>query len=201
MDRLRRLANALRNETAKRLPYILLIFIVLSVIGGFKSYHKISEGVQIAKDNSMSSKTLLQKVASLSEDNKRLSAQNKVISTQNNQLAQQNAKHIDCIAGLLAQYTRDQKPVLSVDLDNCSISSLAVSWAAPEFPDVFDDNPTPATATAVPPTANTTAPPPPSPVAASPPPPNPQVQAPNFLNSLLDGTIKTVDRLSRGAHG
>lgn len=108
--------GTLWTEWVTRIPYMIAVFVFLILILGFKSYQNTVEGVRIARENSEINRSVLQKIAGLSEDNKRL-------SEQNNELAQQNATHIDCVAKIFAEYTRDQRPIGEVDLNNCIINS------------------------------------------------------------------------------
>ncbi len=112
MDKLTRLFKALLIESRHRLPYIFLVIAIIFLGQFIKLTYKTAEGVQIAKDNSTASKTLLTKVADLSADNKKL-------AEQNNQLAHENAAHIDCIATLFARYTRDHEPITLIDINTC----------------------------------------------------------------------------------
>ena len=51
-----------------------------------------------------------------------LAKQAKNTADVNQRIAKANGRHIDCIAGLFAQYTRDQKPIAKADLDKCQIT-------------------------------------------------------------------------------
>ena len=119
INKVQRIATELVKESAKRVPYILLILLVLLLV---QSYHN----TQLARDNSSATKSLLKKVASLGEDNKRLSEENQTLSQQGIRLAQQNAGHIDCIKKLFVDYVNSG--VLSrADADNCTVDAVATS--------------------------------------------------------------------------
>lgn len=120
--KLSRLLRALSNESVKRLPYIFFVLIVLSLVQFIRLSTQTAQGVQIAKDNSLDSKTLLKRVAELAQDNKQLSIQNKQLTEQNIQIAHENAQHLDCLADLFARYTRDGRPILTLDLNSCMIT-------------------------------------------------------------------------------
>ncbi len=109
----------LGRESIKRVPYMILVWVIISFVQLIGVSRQTAEGVRIAKDNSLDSKILLQKVADLGVDNKALSLQNKQLLEQNVQLANQNAAHIDCLANLFARYTRDLTPIQSIDLSAC----------------------------------------------------------------------------------
>lgn len=125
-DKIIRLAKALSNESVKRLPYIILIGLILIFIQFVHLNNQTAQGVRIATSNSVDSKTLLKKVAALSEDNKKLTQQNLDI-------AKENTAHLDCVAKLFAKYTRDLKPLYDINLDNCFIQEGAqmLSTASP----------------------------------------------------------------------
>jgi hypothetical protein len=125
-----RLLKALSNESIKRLPYIFFVLIVLSLIQFVRLSNQTAQGVQIAKDNSLDSRSLLKKVADIAQDNKRLSLQNKQLTEQNIQIASDNAKHLDCLADLFAQYTRTGRPILQLDLNTCMITQESLGTSA-----------------------------------------------------------------------
>lgn len=117
-DKIIRLLKALSNESVKRLPYIILVGLILIFIQFVHLNNKTAQSVRVATGNSIDTKTLLKRVAALSEDNKKLTQQNLDI-------AKQNAAHLDCVANLFAQYTRDQRPIYDIDLDKCFIQESA----------------------------------------------------------------------------
>lgn len=113
-----RLSKALRYESAKRLPWIIALVILLGGFAFYQSYHKTAEGVQIARDNTTSLKNLGLQIKTLTE-------QNTELTKQNNKLATENAKHIDCIAKLFAYWTQTGTPVTTTDLNACVIEALS----------------------------------------------------------------------------
>lgn len=117
-----RLGKALRYESAKRLPAIIILLILIGGWAFWQSYSKTAEGVRVAKDNTNS-------IRRLGEDNQRLLQQNKDLSEQNNRLAKENAKHIDCIAKLFATFIETGQ-VGSVDVDSCTIRAGSDSSSA-----------------------------------------------------------------------
>lgn len=116
-----RLLHALSNESVRRVPYVFLLLIILSLVQFTRLQIQTAHGVQIAKDNAVDAKTLLTKVASLSEDNKQLITQNKSLTEQNIQIANDNAKHLDCLADLFARYTRTGQAIYAIDLNSCMV--------------------------------------------------------------------------------
>jgi hypothetical protein len=129
-NKVSRLLRALSNESVKRLPYIFFVLIVISLIQFVRLGNQTAQGVQIAKDNSLDGKALLKKVADLAQDNKQLGLQNKKLAEQNIQIANDNAKHLDCLADLFAQYTRTGRPILQLDLNTCMITQGSVGTSA-----------------------------------------------------------------------
>lgn len=162
--KLHRLLRALSNESIKRLPYIFLVLIILSIIQFIRLSTQTAQGVQISKNNSLDSKTLLKRVADLAQDNKQLSIQNKQLTEQNIQIASDNAKHLDCLANLFANYTRTGRPILQLDLSTCMITqgssgtsaTGAQTSAPPSLPSPADhsSSPQPTTPAATPPSNN-----------------------------------------------
>lgn len=123
-DKVIRFTKAFTNESVRRLPYIILLLVVLSLVQFIRISNQTAESVRIATGNSIDNKSLLKKVAALSEDNKNL-------TKQNIQIAKESATHLDCVADLFARYTRDQSPVLKVDLMTCFIKSGEQTPATP----------------------------------------------------------------------
>jgi hypothetical protein len=124
---LRNKLRAFINESVKRLPYVLLLLVILTVFQLVRLSTQTNQGVRIAQGNSLDSKNLLKKVASLSENNKTLIIQNKNLTEQNIEIANENARHLDCLAKLFAAYTQDLRPISLVDLDGCKVLSQAPS--------------------------------------------------------------------------
>lgn len=118
-----RLSKALRNESIKRLPWIFLIFLVLLFAQFVRFNSQTAENTRIVRSNSTDTKTLLQRVADLSADNKRLTEQNLLLSKLTND-------HVDCLAKLFARYTQDRQPVSYADLTTCVILTRAASPTA-----------------------------------------------------------------------
>lgn len=115
-----RLIKAFVNETIKRIPYILLVLIVLIFAQTVQNNH-------ISKSNSIDTKNLLTKVAKLSEDNKQLSQQNQALTKQGTILASQSVALSKCIAYTFTTYTQTLTPVKFVDIDNCVTSAQTSS--------------------------------------------------------------------------
>jgi hypothetical protein len=119
-DKFARLSKAFRNETVRRLPYIVVLLIILSFIQFFHLNQQTAKSVRIATENSADSRALLKKVAALSEDNKKL-------TQQNIDLSQKNTDQIKCITKLFAL---GQRP-LQVDVDTCFIQADGQTLSMP----------------------------------------------------------------------
>jgi hypothetical protein len=116
-NKLIRLLKALSNETVKRIPYVILLLIILIFAQTVQANH--------------TGNSLIKKVAQLSEDNKKL-------SQQNNQLLQQGVGTVKqiklssdqsvainkCIGYTFATYTQTLSPVDFVNIDNCIIQNV-----------------------------------------------------------------------------
>jgi hypothetical protein len=128
-DKTIRLIKALSNESVKRLPYIIIIGLILVFAQFVRLNNQTAEGVMVAKNNSIGNQLLLKKIAEQAVQIAELSKENKASSQKNTSISKENSAHIDCVAKLFAQYTRDLKPVDDVNLDNCFIveTSQAVS--------------------------------------------------------------------------
>lgn len=138
IDKSVRMIKALGEETIKRLPYIALLLLILTLFGGYQSYRKTAEGVEIAKDNSLI-------IKQLAEDNKRLSEQNKQLSEENRRLAAQNQAYIKCIADVFARYTRDFRPVIIEDLAKCKTPTSDTQQSTTSSDTSTPSNPQPQT--------------------------------------------------------
>lgn len=115
IDKTVRLVKAFAKESAKRLPYILAIFLLIIVLQGYNNG-------RITKGNSTDTKTLLNRVASLGEDNKKLTQQNIDLQRQtNNQLA--------CLSNLFIDFINSGRAVTKADADSCSVSSALTEQA------------------------------------------------------------------------
>lgn len=123
-DKIIRLTKALSNESVKRLPYIILVGLVLVLVQFVRLNNQTAQSVRVATSNSVDVKKLLKRVASLSEDNKRLTKQNLDI-------AKENTAHLNCVAQLFAQYTRNLKPIYDVDLNNCFSREVSQTASTP----------------------------------------------------------------------
>jgi hypothetical protein len=125
-DKTIRLARAFSNETVKRLPYVLIVLIIMV-------FFQSVQNNRTAKSNSIDSKDLLVKVAALSEDNKRLTLQNQKLAKQGVDLATRSVNLNKCVGYAFATYTQTLQPVEFIDIDNCLISSMsAQSGSKPE---------------------------------------------------------------------
>lgn len=122
-----RLAKAFNNESVKRLPYIILVFLLLSV------YQLVKVNSQTAQ-TAESAKQLLTKVAALSIDNKRLNEQNHALTKQNNDLSQKISNQVNCQLQLFAQFTRTYMPIQPSDLTSCVISLVKTPATAATSP-------------------------------------------------------------------
>ena len=60
----------------------------------------------------------------------RLAARADATAQQNQRIARANGRHIDCLAELVAQYTRNNKPITRTDLDKCKITEQEVAGIA-----------------------------------------------------------------------
>lgn len=120
INKFTRFGKALLKELAKRVPFIILVAVLLGLVGAYKSYMKTAEGVQIAKANS----NVIRKQG---EDIKLLSEQNNQLSSDNQRLASQNKAYIKCIADVFARYTQDRRPVIIDNLEQCVTTSLSVN--------------------------------------------------------------------------
>lgn len=113
-----RFLKALSNESVRRLPYVFLIFIILLFIQFIRFNHQTAENTRIGRNNSTDTKTLLLRVKSLSEDNRRL-------TQQNIDLAKENATHLDCITKLFVTFLNGGLKPSQVDAARCTIESQA----------------------------------------------------------------------------
>lgn len=175
-DKLVRLFKALTNESVKRLPYVLLVLLVLSVVQLVHISNQTAQNIDIATKNSVDNRNLLKQVAALSADNKRL-------AQQNNRLAKENTTHQDCAAQLFAQYTRDLRPVVMLDLTTCFIQEAAQDDATPGQTSAQPSSVDPGVASS---SDNST------PVFVNPQPDNSQPPTSDFLNRLLSGVLKLI---------
>lgn len=120
-----RLTKALRNETAKRIPIIIIIFLSLLLWQNYTNGQKANQTL-----NKIAS--LGQQLKDLAEDNKKLSQQNKDLSTQLNDKTDNINKHVDCVVTLFLP----NKPLPGAsDIDDCRATfSTNTSASAPASP-------------------------------------------------------------------
>ncbi len=164
INRTTRFARALWVESIKRIPYILVILVIIVLFQGYRTSSKVIENVEISRQIAESNQSLLKQVADLSEDNKNL-------STQSNTLAERSNRYQSCIANLFAKYTRDYLPVIIDDLENCIVTSMVIPQPAP----VSVPSPTTPTPTPEKPTKKSK---------------NPISRAYNYVNGLIHGKNK-----------
>ncbi len=124
-NKIHRSLNAFKNESLKRIPYIGMVLAAILIYQFVQLNLQTAESVQsarraalTAKEAADSSKRLLQRVATLSQDNKDINTQNKL-------LAERSNRQLDCVAQLFAKYTRDGLPIVIEDLNDCSATSLS----------------------------------------------------------------------------
>lgn len=72
----------------------------------------------------------LEKIKTLSAQNKQLSQDNKDLNSQNKDLAKKNQDYILCVAKIFADYTHDFVPVNIENFDTCTIKADNTSDAA-----------------------------------------------------------------------
>ncbi len=99
------------TESLKRVPWVFLILVVLLI------------GQNIAASNARSANQgiLLQKIASLSKDNKKLSQDNKDLSEQSVELANRSAKQVDCVKQLFVDYINTREYITTAEADSCTV--------------------------------------------------------------------------------
>lgn len=120
INKLTRLSQAFRNESIKRIPYIIIILALLLLWQNYNNGRKANTTLgQIAK--------LSEKVQQLGEDNKALSQQNRDLSKQNKDLSQKQVDYTKCGFELFAKFTRDGQPIAIQDLARCVFSSPSTS--------------------------------------------------------------------------
>lgn len=184
IDKTVRLIKAFAKESAKRLPYILAIFLLIIVLQGYNNG-------RITKGNSTDTKTLLNRVASLGEDNKRLTQQNIDLQRQtNNQLS--------CLSNLFIDFINSGRSVTKADAASCSVSTAsAAQTGAPSQPTASQQSSSNRVSGASPSSSSQSAP------ATSPAQPNPSpapTQPAN--NGLFDRVIfNPVTNLLKGVLG
>lgn len=106
------MSRAFLAETVKRLPFIVAVLAMLYMV----QFYRLS--VQTANNGKVANE-ILQQVAKLAEDNKKLAQQGRDIN-------KSNQEHIDCMLGLFASYLNDiheRRTVGSVDLATCKTTS------------------------------------------------------------------------------
>lgn len=118
-----RLSKALSNETVRRVPYIIVVLLVLVFVQSLQNN-------KVAKSNSVDSKALLMRVAALSQDNKNLTEANKKLTEQGVALASQSVSLNKCIANAFATYTQTLRPVQFEDIDACIFTSQSAQTSA-----------------------------------------------------------------------
>lgn len=111
MRRIVSITKAFATETAKRLPWIILLLGVLI----------IAQNIQDSKVRNQNQTVLLKKIASQSEDIKRLSEQNHALSQQAIVLSNRSVQQVDCVKQLFVDYINTRKPIASVDSDACTV--------------------------------------------------------------------------------
>lgn len=112
--------KAFGTESAKRIPYIVFVLLILLLVQGARSYSKTVEAVNLATKNS-------EKVRILTEQNTDLLKKNKELNEQAVKISRENSAHIDCVAQLFARYTQVGIPVYLADndLNQCIVRRLS----------------------------------------------------------------------------
>lgn len=120
-----RLSKALRNETAKRVPVIIILGIILLLWSNYTNGQKANQTLnKIA--------ALGQQIKDLSQQNKQLSLDNKNLSTQLNDKTDNINKHVDCVVTLFLP----NKPLPGAsDIDDCKATFSASSASSPTMTD------------------------------------------------------------------
>ncbi len=118
-SKIKRPLKALWIESIKRVPYILVVLVLIVLYQGYQTGARVVENVELSRQAAESNKALLEQVASLSEDNKNL-------SIQSNTLAERSNRYQSCIANLFAKYTIDYQPVIIEDLENCVTKAMII---------------------------------------------------------------------------
>lgn len=80
--RITRFSRAFWHESVKRLPYILAILLCLGLYGIWQSYRRTAEAVQLAKDNTMDIKRIVEGQSDLLIAIKQVAEDNQLISEQ-----------------------------------------------------------------------------------------------------------------------
>lgn len=115
-DKIIRFTKALSNESVRRLPYIMLVLLVLLVVQSYSTSHQTAQNTKIVRQNSDSNKVLIQRIATLSEDNKRL-------TQQNIDLQKQTRDQVSCISNMFIDFVNSDKALSKADAANCSVST------------------------------------------------------------------------------
>lgn len=115
-DRIIRFVKALSNESVRRLPYIMFVLLVLLVIQSYNTSHETAQNTKVVRQNSDSNKVLIQRIATLSEDNKHL-------TQQNIDLQKQTRDQVSCITNLFIDFVNSDKSLSKADATNCSVST------------------------------------------------------------------------------
>lgn len=114
-------SKALWLEAAKRLPYILLVFVVLWLVSAYTQFRKTTENIQATKN-------LTSRVVDLSQQNNDLSLQIKRLSAQNNALSRHNDVQQKCLFNLFVSFVNQAGVPTHADVDRCqAIASQALA--------------------------------------------------------------------------
>lgn len=124
MRRLAGFTKALLTESAKRLPWILLLLGIIIV----------GQNIQTSKLQNQNQTTLLKKIASQSADIKRLSEQNHALSQQAIDLSNRSAQQVDCVKQLFVDYINTHQPITKANSATCTVTGHATPVATEPEP-------------------------------------------------------------------
>lgn len=108
-----RTIRAYWSESLKRIPYVILIFLLIIIFQN--------------RGNTNANERSLQDTQTLISAGSQRSKQIKELTAQNQRISKENQNYIKCIAQIFAQYTRNGKPITIENLDKCKFSVVQTS--------------------------------------------------------------------------
>lgn len=116
-DRAVRFAKAFGYESAKRIPYILLVMGAVLIWQGYQNSRQSAQ-------NSAQLKTVVEQLTKVVNNTNTLSTKANGLATQANDIGNKNTVHIDCVKDLFVDYINTGRKISKADSDRCSVTAV-----------------------------------------------------------------------------